>query len=935
MAHHPTPRRLAPLAALRFRPTALSRAACLSLLAAAPLWAAAQQAPAAPQRVEITGSAIKRIDAETALPVQVISREDIDKAGVTTAAELIKKLAAGANNLTDGTSVAYGGYRDQMGFNAANLRGMGVSSTLVLLNGRRMANFASPGDDAGVDLNSIPAAAIERVEVLLDGASALYGSDAIGGVINFITRRDYQGGEISIQGGVSHEGGANKRGASLAAGVGDLGRDGFNLFGVFDLQKTSRLDATQRQFISDLKIPERLPHLLSSAPFPGNLRLSSLQRDYLQSIDFKVGGETITERTINLSMPNCNPPHSLPLPDGIGGPQACTYDYMRDLELYPESDKASLFGRGVLDLGGGHNLFVEASWARARTLYAGTPNRVDADLNYKLVPGLENTGLDTAAWDPEEDDDPSLITTRVRLMEAGNRTSELVSTGQRYVLGANGMLGEWDYELGLMRSISTVSDRDHLGYLNETMVLDGIADGTINPFGASSAAGLALLEAAQIRGEVRRAVGEINAVDFKAARALTKLEGGDLALALGGEFRIERQSYHQSQALADDNILGETSQGPDADFGHARHVAALWTELSAPVTKKLELQLALRHERYEVTGGATSPKLGLRYLPSKELLLRASAGTGFRAPSMSDLYRPVTTGESATLADPVCMAENDNDLTYCAWNWETRKYANPDLKPERSRQFSLGAVFEPTRQFSASLDYWAIQKSDLISSIGTDVILKNLDKYESLVHRYGEDEGLCDFYEDDIDICFIELRKANRGKQQIAGVDLGLTLRGIKTELGEFAAKLQGTWTVRSKQQTADGDPYVSNLGQFVNDGVVQRWRHTLTLDWERGPFGLSLSNNYLSSYTDQNNAIDTETGLVVAANKVKAYSLWNLSGAWETSKALTLRAGVQNLFDTPPPFSNQAYFFISGYDPSYTDPRGRFFHLSAQYKFK
>lgn len=908
--------------------------AALALLLGAPLLAQAQTAPT--QRVEVTGSAIKRIDGETALPVQVIDRSEIDKAGITTAAELVSRLAAGANNLTDGVSVGTGGYRDQMGFNGANLRGLGVSSTLVLLNGRRMANFASPGDDAGVDLNSIPAAAIERVEVLLDGASALYGSDAIGGVINFITRKDYQGGEINVHVGATGEGGAGKRGVSLAGGLGDLGRDGFNVFAVLDVQKTDPLNANQRQFITDLKIPERLPHLLTSAPFPANLRLSSLQRDHLKSIGFQVGGELITERVINLSRPNCNPPHSLPLNDGIGGSQGCTFDFMRDLELYPASDKSSLFTRGVLDLGGGHQLFAEASLARSRTLYAGTSVRINsALLNYKLVPGLENTGLDTAAWDPDEDDDPAIISARVRLLEAGNRTSELVSTGQRYVLGANGMLGAWDYEVAYSHAINTVSDRDHNGYLNETLVRDGIADGTINLFGPSSAAGLALLEAAQIRGKVRGATGAADSLDFKASRGLGKLDGGELALALGGEFRRERQRYTQSAELAADNILGEISQGPDASFGNARNVAALWGELSAPITKALELQFAVRQEHYDKTGGATSPKVGLRYLASKEVLLRASAGTGFRAPSMSDLYRPTTVGASAILADPVCMAENDNDLTVCAFDWETRKFSNPKLKPERSRQFSLGMVLQPTQNFSASVDYWNIQKSNLISTIGTDVILKNLDRYEGLVHRYGEDEGLCDFYEDDIDICFIELRKANRGKQKIAGVDLGLTLRGLKTSVGTFGGRLNGTWTLSSKQQTGDGDPFVSNLGKFVNDGVVQRWRHTLSVDWESGPWGLTVSNSYLSSYTDQNTAIDTETGLVVPANKVKAYSLWNLSGSWAVNSALTVRAGVQNLFDTAPPFSNQGYHFISGYDPSYTDPRGRFFYVSAGYKFK
>ena len=914
-----------------FRLSTTAHATLLAMASSLPLAALAQDT-APTQRVEVTGSAIKRIDGETALPVQVISREEINKAGLTTASEILSRISASANNLTDGISIGTGGFRDQMGFNGANLRGMGVSSTLVLLNGRRLANFASPGDSVGVDLNNIPAAAIQRVEILLDGASALYGSDAIGGVINFITRRDYQGVEVNALVGNTQEGGAGKRSASVAGGWGDFSKDGFNVFGVLDLQSTSRLDTSQRKFISDLKIPERLPHLLSGVPFPANLRLSGLQFDHLESQGFQVNGELISERTINLQGAACNPPFSLPLKDGIAGPQACTYDYMRELELYPKTQKASLFGRGVLDVGGGHQLFAELALTRSNSFYVGTPNRANFEIDYRKIPGLENTGLDSLLG---EDDTANFVTVRARLTEAGKRTSELVSNGQRIVIGASGTLAQWDYEVGLNRSVNKVSDRDYQGYLIESKVIEGIDSGAINLFGPSSAAGLSAWEAAQYRGEVRRATGTMTSLDVKGSRDLMKLSGGNLALAVGAELRRESQEYHQSPELAADSILGESSQGPDADFRRSRNVSAVWTELSAPLSKELELQLAARHERYQVTGSATSPKLGLRYVPSKEVLLRASVGAGFRAPSMTDLYRPVTTSLSATLPDPVCMAENDNDLTYCADLWETRTFSNAALKPEKSKQFSLGAVFEPNDQFSLSVDYWNIEKRDLISTLGVDVILGNLAKYESLVHRYGEDEGLCDYYEDDIDICFIELNKQNRGREKASGLDIGLNLRGLKTSIGTFGARLNGTLALSSKRQTGNGDPYISNLGKFVNDGVVQRWRHTISLDWESGDWGATLSNSYLSGYEDQNNAIDTNTGSIVDNNRVKAYSLWNLSGSWEASKGLVLRAGVQNLFNTAPPFSNQAYHFISGYDPSYTDPRGRYFYLSAQYRFK
>jgi len=894
--------------------------ATLTLLASLPAQAQSGEGSSSTQlqRVEITGSAIKRIDGETALPVQTIKRDEIEKSGVTTAAELLANISAAAKGLNDGANIGTGGFRDQMGFNAANLRGIGISSTLVLLNGRRMANFASPGNDSGVDLNNIPAAAIQRVEILLDGASSLYGADAIGGVINFITRKDFQGVELDLHYGRTQEGGGGKRTATIAGGTGDLARDGFNLFGVFDVQRTEALRTSQRQFISDLKIPERLPHLLSSAPFPANIRLTSDQRDYLQSQGFTINGKPIVNRTINLSAPTCSPPHSLYLPDGIGGEDACTYDYMRDLELSPKSEKLGFLGRAVVQVQPQQQVFAELSYSRAKTWYVGTSNRIDGEMDVSMIPALAATGLAAALPDDRS------ITVRTRLLDAGNRTSELTSTGARIVLGTSGTHGNIDYDLGFNHSVNTVSDRDTHGYLPYDRTLEGIAGGLINPFGANSAAGLAYLESIQVNDEVRYARGTMDALDGKVSMPLMPLGGGDLSLAVGGELRCEAQRSHASDLLLSDNILGDDTPGDAQNTDHHRSVGALFAELNAPITRELELQAALRYDHYQTVGGSANPKIGLRWTPVKSLLLRASAGTGFRAPSLSDMYRPVAGGSSATLADPVCMAANDNDLAYCADIWTTRTYSNAQLKPERSRQFSLGAVAEPTPSVSLSADYWYIEKRDLISTIGDEVILANLDKYGSLVHR--DEDGVIDY---------IELRKENRGRQRSAGLDLSAEWRSQPSAWGRFGAKMTGTLMLTSKQQTGNDDPYVSNLGRFVNDGVVQRWRHRLSLDWALGAWSLNLANTYYSRYDDQNNAIDTNTGTVTAANRVKAYSLWDLSGTWAPSKTMHVRVGVKNLADTAPPFSNQAYFFISGYDPSYTDPRGRSFFLNLQYTFK
>ncbi|CAN7723369.1 TonB-dependent receptor [Duganella sp. LjRoot269] len=889
--------------------------------------AVAQEAPAAPAaatimpKVEITGSAIRRIESETALPVQVITREDIEKAGVTTASELMARVSANVGGLTDGASITDG--HDQRGFNSANLRGIGTSSTLVLLNGRRMANFASPGDDTGVDLNNIPAAAIQRVEVLLDGASALYGTDAIGGVINFITRKDFQGLELNAYGGRTDEGGAGKRTATISAGKGDLGKDGYNVFAVLDVQRTDALSTSQRKFINNLQIPERLPHLLSGYTGPANIRLTGAQRDYLQEQGFTINGKPITNRTINLSVPNCAPPANLYLPTGTGGVDACTYNYMGDTELYPKSDKVNLLSRGVLQLNADNQLFAEVALSRSKTSYVASSARVRAPINYKKIPGLAKYDLESEEASAD-DDVVGDVELRIRLAEAGRRTSELTSESQRFVVGMTGSARGFDYDIGLNHSVNTIKDKDTHGYLLYDKLQAGIYDGTINPFGPSGAAGVALLNSIQVNDDVRHARGVMDSVDFKVSHPVGTLAGGEAALALGGEVRHERTDFTPSALLLSDNINNDAAPEGGRATSDSRTVQAVYGELLLPLTKQWEAQLSARYDHYQVVGGAASPKIGVTYMPAKTMLFRASAGRGFRAPSMSDMYRPTIYGATATLPDPQYCATVDNNFADCADNWDTRRYSNPDLKPERSRQYSVGMVLEPSKQVAMTLDYWNIKRTDLISEIGDDVILGNLAKYGNLVHR--DEDGLIDY---------IELRKENRGAQVATGLDLTLDFRGVQTWAGRFGGHLSGTYVLNSKIQNSVGDVYLSNLGRFVTDGVVQRWRHTVTFDWDRGPYSASLSNTYSSGYEDQNSAINIDDGSVVASNHVKAYSLWDLSGAWQATKGLKFRAGVQNLFNTAPPYSNQAYFFISGYDPTYTDPRGRRFYASANYAFK
>jgi iron complex outermembrane receptor protein len=883
----------------------------------------AQEAPKM-QRVEITGSSIKRIDSETALPVQLITREDIDKMGATTAAELVKNISANTAPLTDGPSIS-DGTSGQRGFNGANMRGIGVSSTLILLNGRRLANFASPGDNAGVDLNNIPAGAIQRVEVLKDGASAIYGTDAIGGVINFITRKDYTGVDVAASAAGTEQGGAGKRTASISAGTGSLANDRFNVFGVLDVQQLDRMRSSQRSFIRDRPLATTLPAQMSSNTFPANIDISAAQRNALIGAGLLPAGSRVSR--VNPSAPDCNPPATVYAEKGPGGAAGCSYDYMEDTEIYPESRKIGFIGRATFQLDPDNQLFAELVQTQARTKYVLSPNPVRIrNLPVSILPAAYRNAL-TGAGLPD-----TFSGIRYRMAEAGNRSNEVTSTGQRLVLGASGTLQGWDYDVAVSRAENRANDKYVNGYVLYDQFDAAVRNGTVNPFAPSSQAGQDLVNGIRINDEARKAKGVSTSLDGKMSRALTTLAGGDLALAIGGELRHERQQFNPSDLLRSNNIAGDRDStlapGQLADvetLDDARKVASVFTEVIAPLTKELEMQFALRYDHYSEVGNTTNPKIGVRWQPIKSLLLRGSAGTGFRAPSLSDLKRPTIFGTSAgILTDPQCVRQ-EGSIDTCTDQWNVERRSNPDLKPEKSRQFTLGAVVELDKRTNFSIDYWNIEKKDVISTLGEQVIIENPDAYNGKYIQRDEDGFISN----------ILLMKENQGRLKTSGIDLGADWHSERGAWGRLGLGLSGTYILRYDRQFGPDEPYRTNLGVFLNDQVIQRWRHRISLDWDAGPYSLTLANQYSSGYTDQNTTYDPYTDALLPPNRVKAYSLWDLTGSWAINKQLKLRAGVLNLLNTDPPFSNQAYFFLAGYDPSYTDPRGRSAFVSVNYAFK
>ena len=890
------------------------------------------------QRVEITGSSIKRLASETALPVQTVTREEIDKSGVTTAAELLQKITANVGGLTDGASISDQS-GSQRGFNGANLRGLGVSSTLVLLNGRRLANFATPGDNAGVDLNNIPSGAIQRVEVLKDGASAIYGTDAMGGVINFITRKDYRGADISLYALKTQEGGAGKTSFNASAGYGDLNKDRFNVFGAVDVQKLDPLNASQRQFIQEYDLPGRLGPQLSSNPFPANVdltagQLTTLNNFVLANPNTALKGSGAngiwqplvpgsSARRVNFSKASCTGganPNSV-TPTSLGGREGCAFNYMGDTEIYPTSEKANFIGRATFQLTENHQAFAEVLLSKTQSDYAASPatsGSIPTSAGVTLPPSLQAvTGIITP------------VAFRFRLSDAGKRTSRVDSEAQRLVVGASGLLGDWEYDTALNYSVNKATDTNLSGWVSNTRLRAGMVNGNYNPFVVPTAAGKAFMDSIRLDGAARASEGSSTSLDGKLTRALSKLAGGDMMLAVGAEVRREKTEFRASDVLKSNDVVGDRSSSGAllADTTNSRDVIGAFAEVVAPFSKQWEGQFAIRHDRYDGVFNAatnftspklstTNPKLGLSFRHDNTLMARASFGTGFRAPSMAEMFRPVRAGITASFVrDPI-----SGDIGQLPVD----RFSNPDLKPEKSQQFSIGVVFEPSRQWEGSVDFWSIRKTDIISEIGEETIFSNPIYYNNpaIVRRFSD--GFVDL---------ITVKKENRGKLNTSGLDLGLRWRGESTGMGRFGASVSGTLVTEYKFSTDPRSPLVDGLGRFRDDKAVQRWRHKANFDWDLGNLGLSLSNTYLAGYRDQN-----VEGLAAPAwnnRDVEAYSIWDVAGSYRFTKSLRLRGGVLNLLDTAPPFTNQSRYFQVTWDPTYGDPRGRAYYLNLQYSFK
>jgi iron complex outermembrane receptor protein len=900
---------------------------------------------AADIKVDVTGSSIRRVDAESALPVTVITREDIARTGALNAEQLLQTVSAistmNAVQLSTGAGIS------TYGQSSISMRGLGSFRTLVLVNGRRLAPFA--GDDgASVNVNSIPVAAIERIEVLRDGASAVYGSDAIAGVVNFILTKSYKGAEVGITYGVpTRTGGGDNTEAHAVAGWGDVEKDRYNFTIAANYQKEKALFAKDRDFA---KTGNVYPWLVSGATGQGNI-----EGAYTPGTGSAAAGTWVEGKP--------QPGFGASPGTGYGNPLAaqgkcadinmfvnpnptskkvpyCAFDSAAFVGLLPEREAVNLSGNFTFKINNNIEFFADALYAKqtvTQTIQTSPVRRsflqsdglfeqkgIDPALlifpsnpNYQTAANyLNSVGLGSIVGQP--------LAITARVFDFGPRTQEDDATQWRAVAGLRGTLGNHDWDIAYTHNENKVEGRVIAGYFSQTEYAKIVqTSNDWNPWSLQQTAAFnAKLPAAAYIGPTLNGTAKSDTVDGKITGELFSLPAGPLAYAAGAQWRREEMITSPSPALETGDIAGLGGSVPPVNKSRRDNV--LFAEFNIPIVKTLEATAAIRYDDYNDVGGTTNYFANLRWQPTKDLLFRTSYGTGFRAPTLIDLWQPVTLGTSEQFTDPLTGQAN---LQVNAFSG-----GNPALKPETSKQWTLGVFWQPVRQIGAGVDYFQIKLKDIISTPSAQEVVtgfRNGDAtYANSVVLTPEGE-----------IERITTQTVNAGKATVEGFDVNLNYRD-RFAWGELGLSFQGTYMIKFDQTSPggvvfhkvativdeNGDPVI---GATDSGGVVLRWKHVLSATYGYGDWAFTLTQNFFSRYETAPRQIDGER------NFVSSQSIFDAQIGYAGIKNLRLAVGIRNMFDKDPPiYVPVANQFQSGYDVSTYDPRARFVYGSLSYKF-
>lgn len=913
--------------------------------------------------VVVTGSYLRRTNTETPSPVQLITSEQIEKSGMKTISDVIRNVSAdNSGSLTQNFSGAMAG-----GASGVSLRGLTLDATLVLVDGHRMAPYplADDGQRPFVDLSSLPLSMVERVEVLKDGASAIYGSDAIAGVVNVILKPQFKGLQVDGSLGSSYRADGLRQHASILYGFGDLGQDGYNVY--FNLEYRHQASISQQDrpsYLSDLNL----------TPYGGSDRRGGVvQQAYPNDGIFTVPGMVAPQYAVQASDPNagyfplpgCAPQNLLPSPDGGVTPGGCLWNINQYNKIQPRTAGLNLSGRWTQNLGAGWQNVLTASWFNSQAEqyrqsdnYSTGPvtvpytwvgsNGVLVDqtdpfaTNMVLPPGSPDNPFNPASpyfaaaeafytahganW-ASYVGQPALF--YGVLTDFPDQQIKYDTNVFRLADDVTAALGSWNltFSLGYVHAATRST---YIGFIRNSLLGAALASGAYR-VGANAGLNPPSLYSSLAPQTEDTAVSELAYVSAHASRSLLQLSGGPLALAVGTEARTLRQNNPgepyapQGDIIMDGSFYARGSQA----------VSAAFVELSAPLLHSLELDAAGRVDHYNVPKSTSfTPKFGIKWTPIEQLALRGTYARGFRAPGIAEA--DVSGAGSATTApvDPLRCPYTNKPSDCGQGSAATLSVGNPNLKPERSRSYTLGVVVEPIRRVSFTFDYYNILRNDEIvpAPLGLEPPVRGVQQpgttYPGPIIYYPQPY-------------------VNAAYSNTSGYDGALQAVVPLRRYGRLTFDLDANYVITSDQTFIDpinGNAtyhYAGTAGPTAIGGAVgtPRTRGTFTVDWTRGPLSLGTIIHYRGVMKGIDESTSGDQCLQLSVSNphcyIASFTYEDVYGQLAYGDHLQFNATVTNLTNRLPPLNTITYGGFN-YNPSLDQAGavGRYFELGVRYEY-
>ncbi|MGI4856570.1 MAG: TonB-dependent receptor [Janthinobacterium lividum] len=854
--------------------------------AASPATSASTPAVSQLQRVEVTGSLIRTADKVGNTEVQTVTARQIQESGYTTVADFLRGVSANSGSSwsqATASTTAPGGA-------GIALRGLSEKYTLVLVDGQRVTNYAKAVNftDTFFDVNSIPMNMVDRIEIVKTGAVSQYGSDAIAGVVNIITKKNFQGLQIDGQLGKAQHPGDGQGNFSVLAGKGNVNTDGWNVTAAASWYRDSGSTLADR----DMTANSDFSNYAGGTNQPSNQKQQywTLADGTTAPASNCVGGSTT-----------------------LTGGSSCSYKTSQDTSLNPAITRLNAKMRATFRLDDTTQAYVDLWGSRNET--------------YQMSGIASLTSL-TNVYDPTT----GTVSRISRLVPASNpynpygtattlnyafpnatTSNDTVSTYWKASTGVKGSYsipkaGDWDWNIDAGHSQSTV-DTTYTNVFNVAAVNNIINNGVLdfaNPSLTPNG------EKGLFQNDYQQAISKTDSVSATTSTGnLFHLPTGDIGLGFGTEFRhessvINPQTYSSLGITAPANV--QSVQG-------SRNVAAVYYQMQIPLLHNLVFTQAGRYDHYSDFGGAFSPSFALRYQPVQAFTTYASFSRGFRAPTLVENSQATYIGHQ-TLLDPYAPGGSTKAFT------TEDTVGNKNLQPEHTKNYNLGFELSPDRSTDFGAAFYKVHIGGVIGTADPQALI-DANNPEYVVRNAAGS------------IVYINQEFVNLGSLDTDGFDLNFR-KTVGTPVGNFTLAADWAYVWHFKLHNTDGtsvDFAGNNLALNQPFGASNpRWKGNTTLTWGYQAFTTTLTWQYTGGYTNAV-AVQNEDG---GNYQVASYSQFNLFTAYRGFKNWTIYGGISNLFDKRPPFDIEweGYPEYTGYDQSLYTYIGRTFQVGATYRF-